>query len=38
LLQKKTGVVQITEIVDEHYARGKVLSGDVHEGSLVELE
>jgi predicted small secreted protein len=36
--REKTGSVQITEIVDEHYARGKVLSGDVNEGNLVELE
>ena len=36
--REKTGTVEITEIVDEHYARAKVLSGDVNEGNLVELE
>ncbi len=36
--REKTGTVEIVEIVDEHYARARVLSGDVHEGNLVELE
>lgn len=36
--REKTGTVEIIEIVDEHYARAKVLSGDVNEGNMVELE
>lgn len=36
--REKTGAVEITEIVDEHYARARVLSGDVGEGNMVELE
>ena len=36
--REKTGTVEIVEIVDEHYARAKVLAGDVSEGNLVELE
>jgi hypothetical protein len=36
--REKTGRVEITEIVDEHYARAKVLSGEVREGNMVELE
>jgi hypothetical protein len=36
--REKTGAVEITEIVDEHYARARVLSGDVVEGNMVELE
>ena len=36
--REKTGTVEIVEIVDEHYARARVLSGDVHEGNMVELE
>jgi hypothetical protein len=36
--REKTGVVEISEIVDEHYARARVLSGDVGEGNMVELE
>ena len=34
----KTGIVEIVEVVDEHYARAKIVSGDVREGNLVELE
>lgn len=36
--REKTGTVEIIEIVDDHYARAKVLSGDVEEGNLVQLE
>lgn len=36
--REKTGTIEIIEIVDEHYARAKVLSGDVNEGNMVELE
>jgi len=36
--REKTGTVKIIELVDEHYARATVLSGDVNEGNLVELE
>jgi hypothetical protein len=36
--REKTGTVEIIEIVDEHYANAKVLSGDVNEGNLVELD
>jgi hypothetical protein len=36
--REKTGQVEIIEIVDEHYARAKVLSGEVREGNMVELE
>jgi hypothetical protein len=36
--REKTGQVEITEVVDEHYARAKVISGEVREGSMVELE
>lgn len=36
--REKTGAVEITEIVDQHYARARVLSGDVGEGNMVELE
>lgn len=36
--REKTGTVEIVEIVDEHYATAKVLTGDVNEGNLVELD
>ncbi|MEO5356268.1 MAG: hypothetical protein H7844_03095 [Nitrospirae bacterium YQR-1] len=31
-----TGKVKITEIVDEHFAKGKVISGSVKENDIVE--
>lgn len=34
----RTGVVQIAEIFDEHFARATVISGEVEEGNVVELE
>jgi hypothetical protein len=34
----RTGVVQIAEIFDEHFARATVISGEVKEGNVVELE
>ena len=33
----ETGKVKITEIVDEHYAKAKVLTGEAKENSIVEL-
>lgn len=35
--KEETGSVKITDIVDEHYAKAKVLSGDVKENYIVEL-
>ncbi|MBF0466213.1 MAG: hypothetical protein HQK88_03185 [Nitrospirae bacterium] len=32
-----TGKVKITEIVDEHFAKGKVISGTVKENDIAEL-
>ena len=31
-----TGKIKITEIVDEHFAKGKVISGSVKENDIVE--
>lgn len=36
--KEETGKVKITEIVDEHYAWAKVLSGEVKANYTVELE
>lgn len=36
--REETGKVKIVEIVDEHYARAKVLSGEVKENYVVELK
>lgn len=33
----KVGVVRIVEVVDEHFARAQVISGDVAVNNLVEL-
>jgi hypothetical protein len=33
-----TGKIQITEVVDEHFAWAKVISGEVHEDDIAELE
>jgi hypothetical protein len=35
--RQETGTVKITEIVDEHYAKAKVLTGEAKENSIVEL-
>lgn len=35
--REETGKVKITEIVDEHYAKAKVLTGEAKENSIVEL-
>jgi hypothetical protein len=32
------GSVKITDVVDEHYAKAKVLKGDVRENDVVELK
>lgn len=34
----KLGRIQITELVQEHYARAKVLSGSAPKGSIAELQ
>lgn len=36
--RRETGVVRITEIVDEHFAHASVVSGTVKENAIVELE
>lgn len=36
--REKTGVVRIEEIFNEHFARARVVSGEVREGSVAELE
>lgn len=36
--REQTGVVRIEEIFNEHFARGSVVSGEVKEGSVAELE
>jgi hypothetical protein len=36
--KEEKGTVKITEIVDEHYAKAKVLAGDVKVNDVVELE
>jgi hypothetical protein len=35
--REKTGQVRVTEIVDEHFARAEIVSGDVKENLFVEL-
>lgn len=35
--REETGTVKITEIVDEHYAKAKILTGQAKENSIVEL-
>ena len=37
LRKEETGTVKITEIVDEHFAVAKVLTGKVEMNSMVEL-
>jgi hypothetical protein len=36
--KEEKGTVKITEIVDEHYAKAKVLAGDVKVNDVVELK
>ncbi len=36
--REKVGAVEILEVVDEHFARAKKLSGEANVGDLVELE
>lgn len=36
--RRQIGVVRITEIVDEHFARASVVSGSVKENAIVELD
>lgn len=36
--KQKTGVVEIIGIVDEHFARGKIVSGSANKGYIVELD
>ena len=36
--KEEKGAVKITEIVDEHYAKAKVLAGDVKVNDVVELK
>ena len=35
--REETGTVKITEIVDEHYAKAKILTGEAKENYIVEL-
>ena len=35
--RQETGMVKITEIVDEHFAKGKVSAGEAKENYMVEL-
>lgn len=37
-LREETGKVQITEIVDVHYAKAKILQGEAKENYIVELQ
>lgn len=36
-IKKETGKVKITEIVDEHYAKARILTGEARENYIVEL-
>lgn len=36
--KEKTGTIKITEIVDEHYAKAKILTGEAKENYIVELD
>ena len=36
--REETGKVKITEIVDVHYAKAKILSGEAKENYIVELQ
>ena len=35
--KEETGTVKITEIVDEHFAKAKILTGEARENYIVEL-
>lgn len=35
--REETGTVKITEIVDEHYAKAKIITGEAGVNSIVEL-
>lgn len=35
--REETGTVKITEIVDEHFAKAKILTGEARENYIVEL-
>jgi hypothetical protein len=35
--REETGTVKITEIVDEHFAKAKILTGEAKENYIVEL-
>lgn len=36
--KEKTGTIKITNIVDEHYAKAKILTGEAKENYIVELD
>lgn len=36
--KEKTGTVIITDIVDEHYAKARILTGEAKENYIVELD
>ena len=36
--KEETGTVKITEIVDEHYAKARILTGEAKENYVVELD
>ena len=36
--RKQVGRIEVIEVVDEHFARGKVLAGDLRVGDVAELE
>lgn len=35
--REETGTVKITEVVDEHYAKAKIITGEAGVNSIVEL-
>lgn len=35
--REETGTVKITEIIDEHFAKAKILTGEARENYIVEL-
>lgn len=37
IIRTEAGKIEITEIFDDHYARGRVLSGQIRVGDTVEL-
>lgn len=36
--REKVGRIEILEVVDEHFARARVLDGELREGDIAELE